>query len=375
MNRNPSLLALVAFIVLGSLVAQSRARAQDVGLELVSNASELRDCPGELVHVTVRLSNPKAREVAGYQIFLSYPTQYLEAVDFEPLALKGQVSWNGRPPFGDGFDLCREGVADPWGDGAGLDVAAVLASAYGDGQSKGVKDKSLDLGRFVFRPKGAATGAEGATLAAVTESCSDVLDQSTLVFGASGAVLETSPTASLKISLQEGGAHVTDFLCQDTDRGVKLSWTGVAEGKAAGFRIFRDSQKIVDSFPSGLSSFEDLNAPPPPAALSYEIVVLKQGFVEGCRTSFLLERKTFIRGDTDGKAGLSVSDAIAILGHLFQGQRVQCEDAADADDSGSVNITDVVTLLRRLFQGLETLPAPHPGAGFDPTPDSLTCQG
>lgn len=366
----PTLLA-----VLAGLPVATPQRAQDLVFELALDAPNSRDCPGEVVSITLRLLNPKARAVAGYQVFLSYPTQYLEALDYQPLALGGQVFVNGRPPFGGGFAPCPEASSDPWGDGAGLDVAAVVGSAYGDGQSLILKDKSVDLGRFVFLPRGVATAGEKAILSVVTRSCFSIVDPSTRVFGARGEALEATPPAPLEISLAEGGAYVTDFLCQEKGNSVKLSWTGVAEGQAVGYRIFRDSQRIIDFLPSGTVTFEDTAVPPNSLSLRYEIVLLKTGLVEGCRASCVLERRTFLRGDANGKPGLNLSDAIAILGHLFQGQPVECEDAADVDDNGRVNITDVLALLQRLFQGLQALPPPYPDRGFDPTSDSLTCNG
>ena len=82
---------------------------------------------------------------------------------------------------------------------------------------------------------------------------------------------------------------------------------------------------------------------------------------------------TFIRGDADGDWKLNVSDAIAILLHLFAGGTLSCEDPADVDDNGSVELTDAVALLGFLFQhGAEPAP-PFPTPGNDTTPDSSPC--
>jgi hypothetical protein len=86
---------------------------------------------------------------------------------------------------------------------------------------------------------------------------------------------------------------------------------------------------------------------------------------------------TFLRGDVNGDKEVDISDAVTILSELFLGgQKIDCQDGADADDNGSVNISDAVYLLVYLFnRGLEP-PAPGTSApGIDPTPDALGCLG
>jgi hypothetical protein len=47
---------------------------------------------------------------------------------------------------------------------------------------------------------------------------------------------------------------------------------------------------------------------------------------------------------------LDISDAVAILGHLFQRQEaLVCSNAADFNEDGRLNIADPVALLRALF--------------------------
>jgi hypothetical protein len=79
----------------------------------------------------------------------------------------------------------------------------------------------------------------------------------------------------------------------------------------------------------------------------------------------------FKRGDTDGSGEVQLTDAISLLGFLFQGQDTPaCLDAADGDDSGALDITDAVFVLGYLFLGTEAPPAPGPAeCGPDPTPD------
>jgi hypothetical protein len=81
----------------------------------------------------------------------------------------------------------------------------------------------------------------------------------------------------------------------------------------------------------------------------------------------------FLRGDTDCSLTRELSDAIALLDHLFRGGAdLPCPDAADADDSGDLSITDAVVLLRYLFLG-GTLPFPTACFGPDPAADTLGC--
>lgn len=70
----------------------------------------------------------------------------------------------------------------------------------------------------------------------------------------------------------------------------------------------------------------------------------------------------FRRGDSDADGDGDLSDAVMVLGFLFQGGAAPaCLDAADADDSGSVSITDPIFLLQHLFLGGP--PPADPGLG------------
>jgi hypothetical protein len=79
-----------------------------------------------------------------------------------------------------------------------------------------------------------------------------------------------------------------------------------------------------------------------------------------------------IRGDVDADGVLGAGDPFLLLGYLFRGGGgVDCLDAADADDSGRVNVSDAVLLFRRLFGLVDSLPAPFPDCGEDPSADAL----
>ena len=85
--------------------------------------------------------------------------------------------------------------------------------------------------------------------------------------------------------------------------------------------------------------------------------------------------RLFIRGDANGDGSVTVSDAVAILLHLFASPRVSCLDIADVDDGGTINIADPVYLLFHLFRNGPAPPRPFSEPGLDPTVDELGCQG
>ena len=60
------------------------------------------------------------------------------------------------------------------------------------------------------------------------------------------------------------------------------------------------------------------------------------------------------RGDADDNGQVQLTDAVNILGFLFQGSAAPtCMDAADADNNDEVQLTDAVRILGFLFQGSE----------------------
>lgn len=83
----------------------------------------------------------------------------------------------------------------------------------------------------------------------------------------------------------------------------------------------------------------------------------------------------FIRADVNQDQSIDLGDAITILGALFGGDPLGCEDAADANDDGTLNVADAIRILDHLFSPASPpLPPPvGPRCGDDPTPDSLEC--
>ena len=67
----------------------------------------------------------------------------------------------------------------------------------------------------------------------------------------------------------------------------------------------------------------------------------------------------------DVNGARELSDAVSILGYLFQGTAEPlCLDSADTDDNGHVDLGDAVFLLGSLFLGLGELPPPSHGPAF-----------
>ena len=81
---------------------------------------------------------------------------------------------------------------------------------------------------------------------------------------------------------------------------------------------------------------------------------------------------TFQRGDADASGGVNITDAVFILGFLFQGARAPtCMDAADANDDGAVDLSDPVRILNALFASEPPLQMPS-DACLPDTPRAYT---
>ena len=82
----------------------------------------------------------------------------------------------------------------------------------------------------------------------------------------------------------------------------------------------------------------------------------------------------FIRGDPDASGAADITDAAAVLQHLFSGGPAPvCLAAADVDGDGKVTLNDAVALLSYLFLGGEPPALPFPGCGTDFSPTALEC--
>ncbi|MFN0059511.1 MAG: hypothetical protein ACKVX7_13725 [Planctomycetota bacterium] len=92
--------------------------------------------------------------------------------------------------------------------------------------------------------------------------------------------------------------------------------------------------------------------------------------------SAIVEQR-FIRGDVNLDGFINIADPVTLLEVLFVpgSGLLDCEKAADANDDGTRDIADVITHLNSLFVPLTPpLAAPYPDCGFDPTPDTLSCE-
>jgi hypothetical protein len=82
----------------------------------------------------------------------------------------------------------------------------------------------------------------------------------------------------------------------------------------------------------------------------------------------------FLRGDANADGATDLSDAIAILVSLFDGEiMVPCEQAGDANDDGGLDISDAVYTLTFLFLDGKAIEPPVEACGMDPTDHDLPC--
>ncbi len=82
----------------------------------------------------------------------------------------------------------------------------------------------------------------------------------------------------------------------------------------------------------------------------------------------------FRRGDVNSDGNFDISDPVAVLGYLFLGGQVTCENASDSNDDGAIDLADAIQLLGYLFSSVNPPPAPFPDCGTDSTTSSLDCQ-
>ncbi|MEE8141740.1 MAG: dockerin type I domain-containing protein [Planctomycetota bacterium] len=85
----------------------------------------------------------------------------------------------------------------------------------------------------------------------------------------------------------------------------------------------------------------------------------------------------FIRGDVNNDGAVSIADLIYVIHYVVGGwnpSSLHC-DSMDVNDDGAIDIADPAKLLTFLFMpgANETLPAPYPDPGEDPTLDEFDC--
>jgi hypothetical protein len=358
-------------------LAPAGAGAQGVQLRLEPSRTEIAGCQGESLEVAIVIANPSRAAIGGYQLFLRFPADHFEAVEYRAGAIDAFFETAGPLPLGSGFKACTDETADPWGDGAGEDVVAVTASAFAAGHTEPFRETQAEVGRLIFRPKGLATSAGGAAFTPNTESCHVPFDQTTKVFDADGGSLLAGAPGGFTVAVTDAGPGVQSLQCIDGDDAVLLLWTPPPLNEIAGYKIYRNGEQIAQFSVNFISEYPDRSAPT--GTLRYEVAVIRRSGSEGCRAACSLERGAgvrFTRGDANRDQDIDIGDPIAILQHLFLGVRMSCLDAGDADDDGHNDLTDGIFLLTFLFQaGVKpSPPAPFPNPGSDPTPDGLGCE-
>ena len=148
--------------------------------------------------------------------------------------------------------------------------------------------------------------------------------------------------------------------------------------------VLFDTPVLIDGLADPVHGVELVTERPPnePARAAYlgaDLSVLREVALDGPVRRGDVGPPTpghFLRGDAGTDGSLAITDAILVLGHLFQREQINCRKAADANDDGRVNIVDAIDIVSVLFrgQGLQELPEPFGACGEDPTPDDLTCQ-
>ncbi len=74
----------------------------------------------------------------------------------------------------------------------------------------------------------------------------------------------------------------------------------------------------------------------------------------------------FLRGDFNMDGQVDISDAVALLQHLYLGNPGTCLDAGDVNNNEVLDITDAIRILAFLFQQGQAPAGPFPKAGVDP---------
>ena len=186
------------------------------------------------------------------------------------------------------------------------------------------------------------------------------LDPSIVLEPCLGAV-PCDPVASLACTPGGGTAH--------------LAWTAVPGQTLVD--IFRDDE-LIDTVEAASGEYDDFDAP---AGLHEYTVV--GACLSGpaspalCSVEVLPGEGQFDRGDCNPSGVLDISDAVFLLGYLFQGNpsSIPCEKTCDATDDGELDISDSIRILTILFLVQDgELPDPFGTCGTDPTEDSLTCE-
>ncbi len=160
----------------------------------------------------------------------------------------------------------------------------------------------------------------------------------------------------------------TNLTCATSGGVITLSWTNNGDYSALDVEC---NGVIIATVPPGASSFTV--TPGTTGVVICKLLTQACGVLyesDGCGVT--IGGQTFIRCDCNRDGLTNIADAICLLNVLFLGGNFSCEDAADGNDDGNIDVADVISCLTALFLG-GTTPAPSPGCGADPTPDTLRC--
>ena len=108
------------------------------------------------------------------------------------------------------------------------------------------------------------------------------------------------------------------------------------------------------------------------AALQLEAVGFARGGV-ATLDRFSITKLRLLRGDVEPDGVINLTDAVAILQHLFRGRDLACAEAGDVDGDMALNLTDAVYTLQHLFRGGAAPSAPYPDCGPVASPALLPC--
>ncbi len=158
-----------------------------------------------------------------------------------------------------------------------------------------------------------------------------------------------------------------------------LSWEESPNARAYTVAV-RQADELV-ALVQGVTENSYRLASLPPGDYSWSVIALGESCPFGSEVSesapLAVSVCGFRRGDVNADGGKDISDAIALLNHLFVAgfDAPPCSKAADVNDDGSVDISDAIACLNHLFVADSPAPSfPSGNCGSDPTPDALLCE-
>ncbi|OUU19899.1 MAG: hypothetical protein CBC13_11970 [Planctomycetia bacterium TMED53] len=172
---------------------------------------------------------------------------------------------------------------------------------------------------------------------------------------------------------------ITDMICYEQDGKIIVNWTPTTDVSNYILEVDNGGIMGVETFmlPGSQTSFEYNTFRPNTTLylltpyylgmeLKSEACFVRQGLTPGTLSYFL-------RGDVNMDGTLDVGDAIDLLGGIFSGTPIPCEDASDWNDDGQLDVSDPINVLQYLFANGPAPAAPYPNCASDPSFDLLDC--